>query len=84
MDPKIVEEVKKRFAEIMKLEMGTIDMEASLRDVYGLDSLNALRLISELEVGLGVDIPEDDLMDMQTLSDVVSTCEKYADEKSSP
>ena len=57
-EARVIEEVRRRFADIMKLDAEGLDMQARLDDAYGVDSLNALRLVSELEVALDVDIPE--------------------------
>jgi len=77
MNPRIVAEVRTRFAAIMKLDATTLDMDARLDDTYGVDSLNALRLVSELEIALDCDIPEAELMKLRTLNDVVRTCESF-------
>ena len=56
----------------------SLDMDARLDDAYGMDSLNALRLVSELEVALDVDIPEDELASIRSLNDVVRLCATHA------
>ena len=53
-------------------------MDARLDDEYGVDSLESLRLISEIEVQLGVGIPEEMLPEFRTLNDVVRACERIA------
>jgi acyl carrier protein len=77
MNLKIATEVRRRFARIMDLDETSLDLDADLGDTYGVDSLNALRLVSELEVALGVDIPEDELQNIRTLKDVVRLCEAH-------
>jgi acyl carrier protein len=78
METKVAEEVRQRFAGIMSLDAAALDMDARLVDTYGVDSLNALRLVSELEVALDVDIPEEELVSIQTLNDVVRLCHTHA------
>jgi acyl carrier protein len=78
MDARLSDEVRRRFADIMKLEADTLDMDARLDDAYGVDSLNALRLVSELEVALDVDIPEEELANIHCLNDVVRLCATHA------
>lgn len=75
MDTTIAQEVKNRFARIMHLDAGQLDMEARLDDAYGVTSMNSMRLISELEVEYGLEIPEDKIRSICTLSDVVRLCE---------
>jgi acyl carrier protein len=72
--PDIAALVRERFAEIMGLPAARIDMAANLYDRYGVDSLNSLRLIAELEMDLGVEIPEERLAGVLTLNDVVALC----------
>lgn len=74
----IAAEVRARFAAIMRLKPAEIDMDARLDDEYGVDSLESLRLISEIEVQLGVGIPEEMLPEFRTLNDVVRACERIA------
>jgi len=75
--PRIVSEVRTRFAHIMELEAEEIDMDARLDDHYGVTSMKSMRLVSELEIELGVDIPEEEIEKMATLNDVVRLCETY-------
>jgi putative ABC transport system substrate-binding protein len=74
----IASQVRTRFAAIMRLDPAEIDMDARLDDAYGVDSLESLRLISEIEVQLGVGIPEELLPELRTLNDVVRACERCA------
>lgn len=75
MDSSITQEVRTRFAKIMHLDAEQLDMEARLDDVYGVTSMNSMRLISELEVELGLEIPEEKIRQIATLSDVVRLCD---------
>lgn len=77
-DPQVVHEVRTRFARIMEIDPDELDMDARLDDVYGVTSMKSMRLVSELEVELGVDIPEEEIERMATLNDVVRLCGSYA------
>jgi acyl carrier protein len=77
-DPRVVHEVRTRFARIMEISPDEIDMDARLDDVYGVTSMKSMRLVSELEIELGVDIPEEEIEGMATLNDVVRLCGRYA------
>lgn len=78
MNPTIREAVQARFAEIMKVDAGQLDMAARLDDAYGMTSMHAMRLLSELELELGIDIPESEYQSLLTLNDVVRVCEHSA------
>jgi len=72
----VEEIVSRRFAEIMDLPMDKLDLEASLADEYAVTSVNALKLISEIEVEFDVDINEDEARKIQKLSDVIGLVRK--------
>jgi acyl carrier protein len=84
MDPRIVEEVATRFARIMSLDPAALDFEARLDDVYGVTSMSSMRLVSELEIELGVDIPEEEIATIGTLNDVVRLCQRHAGTVAAP
>ena len=75
MDSSITQEVRTRFARIMHLDADQLDMDARLDDVYGVTSMNSMRLISELEIELGLEIPEEKIRQIATLNDVVRLCD---------
>ena len=67
----VEETVKNRFATIVGLPVQQIDLDADLRNVYGIDSVKALKLISEVEVEFDLDIEQDEVRSVQTLNDLV-------------
>jgi acyl carrier protein len=72
MDTTDVEEiVTRRFAEIMNLSQQEINLDASLAAEYGVTSVNALKLISEIEVEFDIDIDEAEARSIQKLNDVI-------------
>jgi len=78
MDPRIVEEVKSRFSQIMEMDAEGLDFNARLDDAYGVTSVNQMRLVSELEIALGIEIPEEEGKAACTLADLVHLCEQYS------
>ncbi|HUR81951.1 MAG TPA: acyl carrier protein [Thermoanaerobaculia bacterium] len=77
-DPKYVAEVRNRFSEVMQLDPDTLDFDARLDDAYGVTSVNRMRLVSELEIALEIEIPEPEINAICTLGDVVALCERYS------
>jgi len=67
----VEETVKSRFATIVGLPVQQIDFDADLRNEYGIDSVKALKLISEVEVEFDVDIEQDEARSVQTLNDLI-------------
>lgn len=64
--------VYSRFAEIVGVSEDQVDPAASLFDSYHLDSVNALKLISSLEVEFDIDIEEEEIRRIRTLNDVIA------------
>lgn len=61
-----------RFAEIVAVPVEKVDPAASLFEAYHLDSVNALKLISHLEVEFDIDIEEREVRQICTLNDVIA------------
>lgn len=66
------ETIKSQFKSICKIDDDEINMNANLFDVYGLDSMKAIKLISDIEVEYDIDIPDEEAQNIRTLNDVVS------------
>jgi acyl carrier protein len=72
MDKINVEEtVLRHFAAIMNLLPEGLNTRANLAAEYGVDSLKALKLISDIEVEFDIDIEEDEAQRINSLDDVV-------------
>lgn len=67
----VEERVKSYFKDIANLEEEEIDMNANLFDQYGLDSIKAIKIISDIEVEYDIDIPDKDAQKICCLNDVV-------------
>lgn len=67
----IEEKVKACFRELAKLKGAEIDMNADLRVVYGVDSMRAVKLISDIEVEYNIEIPDEKAQQIRCLNDVV-------------
>ena len=65
-----------RFAEIVAVPVEQVNPAASLFDAYHLDSVNALKLISHLEVEFDIDIEEQEVRQVCTLNDVIALIRK--------
>jgi acyl carrier protein len=72
----VEETIKERFAEIMHLPGQQIDTDAHLAGEYGVTSLTALKLISEVEVEFDIDINENEARSIKKLNDVIELVAK--------
>ncbi len=77
----LVQLTKTRFAEMMDLDPEKIDMNARLDDAYGVTSMNSMRLVSGMEIELGIDVAEEDLEAIRCLNDVVGLCQRHLSAK---
>lgn len=68
----VEQKVRQRFAEIMHMPAGQLDLSAHLVEVYGLTSIQALKLISDVEVEFDVDIEQEEARGICTLADVIT------------
>jgi acyl carrier protein len=72
----VQETVIKRFTQIMNLPPQKLKLDADLVAEYGLNSLKALKLLSEVEVEFDIDIDQEDAREMRTLNDVIGLIEE--------
>ncbi|MCG8422335.1 MAG: acyl carrier protein [Proteobacteria bacterium] len=63
----------------MKISADTVKLDVSLADEYGLESVKALKLISDIEVEYDIDIDEDEARELRTLGDVIALIESKLD-----
>jgi len=59
------------------IEVASIDDQASLREEYDLDSMDALNLLLALHKRLGVNIPDSDAVRLHCVADLVDYIEKH-------
>lgn len=68
----VEEIVKNRFASIVGVPVVEVDLAADLRNDYGIDSVKALKLISEVEVEFDVDFEQEEARRIETLNDLLA------------
>lgn len=72
MSQNVEQIIKNLFAKIQKIPVDQIDIKADLFEVYGVDSLRAVKLLSSLEVELDIELPETEVGKLRTLADVAA------------
>ena len=78
MDDKLFNEVKKVLAKQLRKPEDIIKPESKIIDDLGADSLNILMLLMTIEEDFGIKVPDEELADFRTVSDVVSFLEKQS------
>ncbi|MCL1991127.1 MAG: acyl carrier protein [Defluviitaleaceae bacterium] len=71
----MLEQIKPLIAEALNLEESAITLEATLKDDLGIDSLDAVELIMELEDELDVKIEDAEAQAFVTIGDIVKLLE---------
>ncbi len=74
----VFEKVKQIIAEELSVELEDIKMNTHLTDDLGADSLDAVELIMTIEEEFEVEIPDDELQNIQTVADIVEYLDNHA------
>ncbi len=70
------EKVREMLAKQLNLSPDKITMESDVVKDLGADSLDVVELLISLEDNYGVSIPEDDIVNVKTVKDIVEMIEK--------
>lgn len=71
------EQVRKLVAENLGVEEGSITLESSFKKDLGADSLDLFEMVMALEEEYGIEIPTEDLEQMDTVRDVMAYIEQH-------
>lgn len=71
----VFDEVKSVVAEVLGIEAGDINMETNLTQDLQANSLDVVEIVTMLEEKYDLNIVDEDLMDMNTIKDVVDFLE---------
>ena len=72
----ILEETKEIIAEILKLPVEQIDVEAEMTDIEGWDSLRNVMILSKIEEHFDIMFPPDDIFDLTSVKAFAEEIEK--------
>ncbi len=75
----MLETIKEIITMYADVDPDKITAETSLRNDLALNSLILMNMIVELEDNFGIEIPESDIMDFETVGDVISYLENVVD-----
>lgn len=74
--PEITDLFRKLASQVARVEFGDEVTEASVISELGLDSIHNLEIIGEMERELGVEIPNEDLEDINTVGELLDVVRK--------
>ncbi|MBR6897696.1 MAG: acyl carrier protein [Lachnospiraceae bacterium] len=72
----MLEKIKNVMAEKLDIDPEDITLEADLKKDLQLDSLSVLELVMALEDEYGIRVPDEELMKLETVGDVINYLEK--------
>lgn len=67
----MLEEMRKMIAEQLNCEESEITVDTSFKDDLGADSLDLFELVMALEDEYNIEIPAEELNDLETVGDVI-------------
>lgn len=67
----MLEKMREIIAEQLNCDGETIDLDTSFKDDLGADSLDLFELVMALEEEYGLEIPAEELADVETVGDVI-------------
>ncbi|NLB29785.1 MAG: acyl carrier protein [Clostridiales bacterium] len=70
--------VVKAIADRVGLDVAAITAETDVREDLGMDSLDAVELIMELEEELGISMPADKTADLKTVGEIAALAESLS------
>jgi acyl carrier protein len=72
----MLEKIKEIVAESLGSEVNTLSAETSFKEDLGADSLDLFEMVMALEEEFNVEIPSEDLEEIQTIGDVEAYIQK--------
>jgi len=70
------EKIIKLMVEKLSLEESAITLDASIKDDLGVDSLDLFELIIALEEEFNIEIPQEDVLEINTVNEIVTYLNK--------
>lgn len=70
------EKIIKLMVEKLSLEESAITLDASIKDDLGIDSLDLFELIIALEEEFNIEIPQEDVLEINTVNEIVTYLNK--------
>lgn len=71
------QDVKELIADIIEVDVASLDPNASLVEDLGMDSMMALEILASLEKRFKIKLPEDELPKITTVNRAIEVARKY-------
>ena len=71
------QDVKDLIADIIEVDVASLDPDANLVEDLGMDSMMALEILASLEKRFKIKLPEDELPKITTVNRAIEVAKKY-------
>lgn len=71
------QDVKELIADIIEVDVASLDPDANLVEDLGMDSMMALEILASLEKRFKIKLPEDELPKITTVNRAIEVAKKY-------
>ena len=71
------QDVKDLIADIIEVDVASLDPDANLVEDLGMDSMMALEILASLEKRFKIKLPEDELPKITTVNSAIEVAKKY-------
>lgn len=75
----MVDAIKDIIAKQLQIDADMIDDDADIVDDLGADSLDVVEMLMAVEVTLGFSVPDDQIVNMKTVRDIIDYIELHSD-----
>lgn len=69
------EKVQEILVDKLGVDAADVKLESAIQDDLGADSLSVMEIVMSVEEEFGITVPEEELMSIQTVQDIVSKVE---------
>ncbi len=76
----MLERIKKVICEYVDVDPATLNEDTNIRSSLGLNSLELINIAVAIEDEFGVEIPDREVSNLETLGDAIAIIEKYMDD----
>ena len=73
----VLDQIKEILKDTMDIDESKITLDAKLKEDLELDSLDSVELIMSAEEEFGIEIPDEDVMNLKTVNDIVNYIEEH-------
>ena len=73
----VLDQIKEILKDTMDIDESKITLDAKLKEDLELDSLDSVEFIMSAEEELGIEIPDEDVMNFKTVNDIVNYIEEH-------